>query len=102
MRVQPRNRMRENCTSGSARGAPGNRRSYRGGYPERKQDVLLIQNGRECCRYRQRMPSRGKVLYGQHINAEEYGNGNIVRWCEPHRNPDGGYGEIYPLLSGGV
>jgi len=30
MRVQPRNRMRENCTSGTARGAPGNRRSYRG------------------------------------------------------------------------
>lgn len=30
-RVQPRNRMRENCTSGSARGAPGNRRPYRGG-----------------------------------------------------------------------
>ena len=30
-RVQPRNRMRENCTSGTARGAPGNRRSYRGG-----------------------------------------------------------------------
>jgi hypothetical protein len=29
-RVQPRNRMRENCTSGSARGASGNRRSYRG------------------------------------------------------------------------
>ena len=29
MRVQPRNRMRENCTSGSVRGAPGNRRSYR-------------------------------------------------------------------------
>ena len=23
--------MRENCTSGTARGAPGNRRSYRGG-----------------------------------------------------------------------
>ena len=23
--------LRENCTSGSARGAPGNRRSYRGG-----------------------------------------------------------------------
>src|SRR5215831_18748454 len=34
MRVQPRNRMRENCTSGSARGAPGNRRSYRGGLLE--------------------------------------------------------------------
>src|SRR5712664_1729104 len=30
MRVQPRNRMRENCTSGTARGALGNRRSYRG------------------------------------------------------------------------
>jgi hypothetical protein len=30
-RVQPRNRMRENCTSGTARGASGNRRSYRGG-----------------------------------------------------------------------
>ena len=28
-RVQPKNRMRENCTSGSVRGAPGNRRSYR-------------------------------------------------------------------------
>jgi hypothetical protein len=28
-RVQPRNRMRENRTSGSVRGAPGNRRSYR-------------------------------------------------------------------------
>ena len=32
MRVQPRNRMRENCTSGSARGASGNRRPYRGGW----------------------------------------------------------------------
>src|SRR5215475_12166020 len=30
-RVQPRNRMREHCTSGSARGASGNRRPYRGG-----------------------------------------------------------------------
>ena len=30
-RVQPRNRMRKNCTSGSVRGAPGNRRPYRGG-----------------------------------------------------------------------
>ena len=30
-RVQPKNRMRENCTSGSVRGAPGNRRSYRRG-----------------------------------------------------------------------
>jgi hypothetical protein len=29
-RVQPRNRMRENCTSGSVRGAPGDRRLYRG------------------------------------------------------------------------
>jgi hypothetical protein len=28
-RVQPRNRMRENCTSGAVRGAPGNGRSYR-------------------------------------------------------------------------
>ena len=25
--------MRENCTSGTARGALGNRRSYRGGHP---------------------------------------------------------------------
>src|SRR5215510_12882034 len=31
MRVQPRNRMRENCTSGTARGVPGNRHSYRRG-----------------------------------------------------------------------
>src|SRR5256885_15965160 len=30
MRVQPRNRRRENCTSGTARGVPGNRHSYRG------------------------------------------------------------------------
>jgi RNA-directed DNA polymerase len=30
-RVPPRNRMRENCTSGSARGVPGNRHSYRRG-----------------------------------------------------------------------
>ena len=29
-RVQPRNRMRENFTSGSVRGVPGNRHSYRG------------------------------------------------------------------------
>ena len=36
MRVQPRNRMRENCTSGSARGASGNRRPYRGGPCGRK------------------------------------------------------------------
>jgi group II intron reverse transcriptase/maturase len=28
-RGQPRNRMRENCTSGTARGGPGNRHSYR-------------------------------------------------------------------------
>ena len=28
-RGQPRNRMRENCTAGSARGVPGNRHSYR-------------------------------------------------------------------------
>jgi hypothetical protein len=31
MRVQPKNRMRENCTSGTARGVPGNRHSYRRG-----------------------------------------------------------------------
>ena len=31
MRVQPRNRIRENCTAGSARGVPGNRHSYRRG-----------------------------------------------------------------------
>ena len=30
IRVQPRNRMRENCTSGTARGVPGNRHPYRG------------------------------------------------------------------------
>ncbi len=29
-RVQPRNRMRENCTSGSVAGAPGNRSPYAG------------------------------------------------------------------------
>src|SRR6266542_6181728 len=28
-RVQPRNRMQENCTSGTVRGVPGNRHSYR-------------------------------------------------------------------------
>jgi hypothetical protein len=28
-RVQPRNRMREHCTSGTVRGAPGHRRPYR-------------------------------------------------------------------------
>jgi hypothetical protein len=39
-RVQPRNRMRENCTSGSARGAPGNRRSYRGGVQPRGRELL--------------------------------------------------------------
>jgi hypothetical protein len=32
MRVQPRNRMRENCTSRTVRGGPGNRHSYRRGY----------------------------------------------------------------------
>src|SRR5262249_31138160 len=31
MRGQPRNRLRENCTSGTARGVPGNRHSYRRG-----------------------------------------------------------------------
>jgi hypothetical protein len=31
MRGQPRNRLRENCTSGTARGVPGNRYSYRRG-----------------------------------------------------------------------
>jgi len=30
-RVQPKNRMRENCTSGTVRGVPGNRHSYRRG-----------------------------------------------------------------------
>jgi hypothetical protein len=40
MRVQPRNRMRENCTSGTVRGALGNRRSYRGGYKHPLRSVL--------------------------------------------------------------
>jgi len=37
--------MRENCTSGSARGAPGNRRSYRGGDGETTQpdtDIMRV------------------------------------------------------------
>ena len=39
MRVQPRNRMRANCTSGTARGVPGNRHSYRGGSARRKSEA---------------------------------------------------------------
>src|SRR5712692_1197372 len=75
------------------------------GHPERKQEVSPTQNGRGCCKHRQRMPSRGEVLHGKHMincHAEEYRNGNIGRWREPHRSADGGHGEVYPLLSGGV
>jgi hypothetical protein len=35
-RVQPKNRMRENCTSGTVRGVPGNRHSYRRGNRRKK------------------------------------------------------------------
>src|SRR5262245_27461233 len=35
-------------------------------------------------------------------HTEEYCHGNIGRWCEPHRAADGGHGEVYPLLSGGI
>jgi len=43
-RVQPRNRMREHCTSGSARGASGNRRPYRGDVKKKR------KGGKQCLR----------------------------------------------------
>ena len=39
-RVQPRNRMRENRTSGSVQGAPGNRRSYCERSMQKKKDLI--------------------------------------------------------------
>jgi hypothetical protein len=42
-RVRPRHRMRDNGTSGSVRGAPGNRRPYRGG------GQILLQFRRCAC-----------------------------------------------------
>ncbi len=43
-RVQPRNRMQENCTSGTVRGVPGNRHSYRRGRT-RKTATILKRTG---------------------------------------------------------
>jgi hypothetical protein len=68
-RVQPRNRMRANCTSGSVRGTSGNRRSYRsgakgaGGKTKRK---LSRPAGRVCTNHQDKEASseahRGKPV----------------------------------------
>jgi hypothetical protein len=54
-RVQPRNRRRENCTSGTVRGAPGNRRSYRRGFLlERLMHIYIDESGSFVLSHEQR------------------------------------------------
>ena len=74
--------MRENCTSGIAPGAPGNRRSYGGGSNNRieKRRRKKCRSAREPWRGRQSFPRNG-VGGSLPETPGRLGNRLFARWC---------------------
>ena len=71
-RVQPRNRMRENFTSGTVRGVPGNRHSYRGAHDQTYYSPLVMINF-----YALTNPKKTRILHvyrTEDFNAEKINN----------------------------